>query len=191
MIVIVTFFTVFLLIMNTVKFCSVHNQKENRHCNHIPFNMKGIRNIYTYIYICECRVDLCKTKLFFYLFFFILFLFLCHSNNLFLTYEIFMLPDLYVCQSIYIYMKANQHICLNLCVWYIIYLCIHNTSMYIDIWLYIYTFVCIMYVFIYMYIYAKEYMINNSKNSRNYFHIFFSRNIYVHIYIYISGEIYV
>ena len=30
---------------------SVHNQKENCHCDHIPFNLKVIRYIFLYIYI--------------------------------------------------------------------------------------------------------------------------------------------
>ena len=36
--------TVFLLIMNPTEFQYVHNQKENRHYDHLPFNLKDIRN---------------------------------------------------------------------------------------------------------------------------------------------------
>ena len=32
--------TVFLLDMNPMEFCWVHNPKENRHCDHIPFNFE-------------------------------------------------------------------------------------------------------------------------------------------------------
>ena len=30
--------------MNEMELCLVHDQKENCHCDHIPFNMKGIGN---------------------------------------------------------------------------------------------------------------------------------------------------
>ena len=33
--------TVFLLIMNQIKFHLVHNQKENCHYDHIPLNLEG------------------------------------------------------------------------------------------------------------------------------------------------------
>ena len=36
--------TVFLLIINPTEFRLVHNHKENFHCDHISFNLKGIRN---------------------------------------------------------------------------------------------------------------------------------------------------
>ena len=46
--------TVFLLILNQTEFRSVHNQEETRHYDHIPFNLKRIRNLFLYIYSCIC-----------------------------------------------------------------------------------------------------------------------------------------
>ena len=37
---------VLLLIMNQTEFHLIYNQKENCHYNHIPVNLKGIRNIF-------------------------------------------------------------------------------------------------------------------------------------------------
>ena len=34
----------FLLNMSQVQFCLVHNQKENRNYDHIPLNVRGMRN---------------------------------------------------------------------------------------------------------------------------------------------------
>ena len=38
--------TVFPLTMNRMKFRLTHNQKQNCHYDHIPFNLKIIRNLY-------------------------------------------------------------------------------------------------------------------------------------------------
>ena len=39
--------TVFLLAMNQMELSLVHNQTENHHYNHIPFNLKAIRNLFS------------------------------------------------------------------------------------------------------------------------------------------------
>ena len=41
--------TVLLLNMNPMEFNLVHNQNENCHHDHIPFNLKGIRNIFLWV----------------------------------------------------------------------------------------------------------------------------------------------
>ena len=44
---------VFLVIMNPTEFRLVHNDKKNRHYDHIPFNLKGIRNRF----LCVCAEE--------------------------------------------------------------------------------------------------------------------------------------
>ena len=43
--------TVFLSVLKQIKFCLVQNRKENRHHDHIPFNVKGNRNIVFSVYL--------------------------------------------------------------------------------------------------------------------------------------------
>ena len=42
---------VFLLIMDPMNFRYVHNQNENFHYDHIPFNLKGTRKIFLWVYV--------------------------------------------------------------------------------------------------------------------------------------------
>ena len=55
--------TVFLPIMNQMEFHLVQNRKENCHHNHIPFNVKGNRNIVLSMYTCIVRMGLASNNI--------------------------------------------------------------------------------------------------------------------------------